>query len=56
MSGMVIDFQKVVQGSEGDLITVERVTLLPEEARGVAELRRLSEAFKEPELQSYTTS
>ena len=31
MSGVVVVFQEVVQGSEGDRITVERVTFLPEE-------------------------
>ena len=56
MSGVVVVFQKLIQGPEGDRITVERVTFLPEEPRGLAELRRLSEAFGEPEFQSYTTT
>lgn len=56
MSGAVVVFHELGQGSEGDRTTIERVTFLPEEHRGVAELRRLSEAFREPELQSYTTT
>jgi hypothetical protein len=55
MRGIVVVFLKLVPGSEGDPITVERVSFLPEESRGLAELRRLSDEFREPERQSYTS-
>lgn len=56
MSEAVVVFHEFGQGSEGNWITIERVTILPEEPRGLAELRRLSEASREPEFQSYTTT
>jgi hypothetical protein len=56
MSEAVVVFHEPGDGSEGDRITIERVTYLPEEPRGLAELKRLSEASREPEFQSYTTT
>jgi hypothetical protein len=56
MSGTVVVFLKLVQGSEGDQLAVAHVSLLPEESRGRAELRRLSLDLTEPEPPSYTVT
>lgn len=55
MNRLDVIFVRLAEGSvEGPIIT--RVTFRRDEPRGIAELRRLSTAFKEPEQQSYTTT